>query len=46
MSIPSPLTIPDAKEALDYFLASGFDEVDTALIYQDGKTEPALGEQR
>ncbi|CAM9971771.1 unnamed protein product [Hapterophycus canaliculatus] len=44
MSIPEPLGAADAKEALEYFLAAGFDEIDTAILYQDGKTEETLGE--
>lgn len=43
MSIPEPLGAADAKEALEYFLAAGFNEIDTAILYQDGKTEETLG---
>lgn len=44
MSIPDPLNATDAKEALDYFLAAGFDKIDTAILYQGGATEATLGE--
>lgn len=44
MSMPDPLSVPLAREALDYFLAAGYDEVDTAILYQGGKTEVTLGE--
>lgn len=43
MSIPDPMDAGAACEALDYFYASGFNEVDTAIIYQGGKTEATLG---
>eukprot|EP00752_Nemacystus_decipiens_P002716 g2536.t1 len=44
MSIPDPLDAIAAQEALDYFLAAGFDEIDTAILYQGGATEATLGE--
>lgn len=43
MTIPNPLGKDATREALDYFLAAGYDEIDTALIYQEGKTEVTLG---
>ena len=43
MSIPDPLDAVAAQEALDYFLAAGFDEIDTAILYQGGATEATLG---
>lgn len=44
MSIPDPLDVATAREALDYFFAAGFDKIDTAIIYQGGATEVTLGE--
>lgn len=44
MSIPNPLDAPATREALDYFAAAGFDEVDTAIMYQGGNSERSLGE--
>ncbi|CAM9737568.1 unnamed protein product [Ectocarpus sp. 4 AP-2014] len=44
MSIPEPLDTAAAREALEYFHAAGFDEIDTAILYQDGATETTLGE--
>lgn len=44
MSIPVPLDAAATREALDYFAAAGFDEIDTAIMYQGGKSENALGE--
>ncbi|CAM9475110.1 unnamed protein product, partial [Sphacelaria rigidula] len=44
MSIPGQLDIAGARESLEYFLDAGFDMVDSAIIYQGGKTEMALGE--
>ncbi|CAM9765046.1 unnamed protein product [Ascophyllum nodosum] len=44
MSIPNPLNAAATREALDYFKAAGFDEVDTATMYQGGLTESTLGE--
>lgn len=46
MSIPNPLDASNAREAMNYFLAAGYDEIDTAILYQDGKTEMTLGEER
>lgn len=43
MSIPEPLDTATAREALEYFHAAGFDEIDTAILYQDGATETTLG---
>lgn len=43
MSIPEPLDTVAAREALEYFHAAGFDEIDTAILYQDGATETTLG---
>lgn len=45
MSIPGQLDIAGARESLEYFLDAGFDMVDSAIIYQGGKTEMALGER-
>ena len=45
MSIPNPLNAAATREALDYFKAAGFDEVDTATMYQGGLTESTLGER-
>lgn len=45
MSIPSPLGAAATREALDYFLAAGFDQIDTAIMYQGGKSESTLGEE-
>lgn len=44
MSIPVPLAAPATREALDYFAAAGFDEIDTAIMYQGGNSEKTLGE--
>lgn len=44
MSIPDPLDTAAARESLDYFAAAGFDEIDTAPLYQAGLTERTLGE--
>lgn len=44
MSIPDPMNAATAREALEYFLAAGFDRIDTAILYQDGATEATLGE--
>ncbi|CBJ32468.1 conserved unknown protein [Ectocarpus siliculosus] len=44
MSIPEPLDTAAAREALEYFHAAGFDEIDTAILYQGGATETTLGE--
>lgn len=46
MSIPDPMDEVAAREALDYFYAAGFNEVDTAILYQGGKTEAALGKDK
>lgn len=46
MSIPDPLDAGAAREALDYFHAAGFNKVDTAILYQGGKTEVTLGEEK
>lgn len=43
MSIPDPLKPDAARESLEYFLAAGFDEIDTAILYQEGATEETLG---
>ena len=45
MSIPNPLDVPATREALDYFTKAGFEEIDTAIMYQGGKSEGALGER-
>lgn len=44
MSIPNPLDAQATCEALDYFAAAGFNDVDTAIMYQGGKSESTLGE--
>lgn len=44
MSIPNPLDVPATREALDYFAKAGFEDIDTAIMYQGGKSEGALGE--
>ncbi|CAM9231442.1 unnamed protein product [Ectocarpus sp. 12 AP-2014] len=44
MSIPAPLDAEATREALDYFAARGFDQIDTAIMYQGGKSEATLGE--
>ncbi|CAN0046946.1 unnamed protein product [Pylaiella littoralis] len=44
MSIPVPLNAASTREALNYFSAAGFDEIDTAIMYQGGKSEKALGD--
>lgn len=46
MSIPNPLGAAAAQEALDYFSAAGFDEIDSAILYQEGATEATLGEEK
>lgn len=43
MSIPNPLDAPATREALDYFAKAGFKDIDTAIMYQGGKSEGALG---
>ncbi|CAB1096993.1 unnamed protein product [Ectocarpus sp. CCAP 1310/34] len=43
MSIPAPLDAEATREALDYFAARGFDQIDTAIMYQGGKSEATLG---
>lgn len=43
VTTPNPLDVSTTKEALEYFRAAGFDEVDTALLYQVGQTEATLG---
>lgn len=45
MSIPSPLDPAATREALDYFAKAGFEDIDTAIMYQGGKSEGALGER-
>lgn len=45
MSIPDPLDVEPAREALEYFLAAGFDQIDTAILYQAGATEASLGKR-
>ncbi len=45
MSIPNPLDAPATREALDYFAEAGFKDIDTAIMYQGGKSEGALGER-
>eukprot|EP00903_Cladosiphon_okamuranus_P012448 g11659.t1 len=44
MSIPNPLDVSATREALDYFAKAGFEDIDTAIMYQGGKSESALGE--
>lgn len=44
MSIPGQLDMAGARESLEYFLAAGFDRIDSAILYQGGKTEITLGE--
>eukprot|EP00904_Undaria_pinnatifida_P003317 jgi/Undpi1/12987/HiC_scaffold_7.g02651.m1 len=44
MNIPNPLDEGAARQALEYFSAAGFDEIDTAIMYQGGKTETTLGD--
>lgn len=44
-TIPEPLDKAAAQEALEYFLAAGFDEIDTAILYQAGATAATLGTQ-
>lgn len=44
-TIPDPLDKAAAQEALKYFLAAGFDEIDTAILYQEGATTATLGTQ-
>lgn len=44
MSIPNPLNEGATREALSYFREAGFDEVDTAIMYQGGTSEMTLGE--
>lgn len=44
MSIPNPLDEKSTREALEYFRAAGFDQIDTAIMYQGGKSEVTLGE--
>lgn len=46
MSIPNPLDEASTREAVNYFRAAGFDQVDTAIMYQGGKSEVTLGECR
>lgn len=46
MNIPNPLDEGAARQALEYFSAAGFDEIDTAIMYQGGKTETTLGKKR
>lgn len=43
MSIPAPLDAEATRESLDYFAARGFNQIDTAIMYQGGKSEAALG---
>lgn len=43
VSIPVQMDAEAALEALDYFHAAGFNEVDTAILYEGGKTEVTLG---
>lgn len=45
MSIPNPLHASATREALDYFKASGFDQIDTAIMYQGGLAESTLGKR-
>lgn len=45
MSIPNPLDVSATREALDYFAKAGFEDIDTAIMYQGGKSEGALGER-
>ena len=44
MSIPNPLDEGATREALQYFSAAGFEEIDTAIMYQGGKSETTLGD--
>lgn len=44
MSVPEPLNAVAAREALDYFLSAGFDQIDSAILYQEGRTDATLGE--
>ncbi|CAN0549815.1 unnamed protein product, partial [Laminaria digitata] len=43
MSMPDPMGAEAAREALEYFLSAGFDQIDTAILYQAGATEATLG---
>lgn len=44
MSIPNPLDEGATRQALQYFSAAGFEEIDTAIMYQGGKSETTLGD--
>lgn len=44
MSIPNPLDEASTRQAVEYFRQKGFDQVDTAIMYQGGKSEVTLGE--
>lgn len=44
MSIPNPLDEASTRQAVEYFQQKGFDQVDTAIMYQGGKAEVTLGE--
>lgn len=46
MGIPDPMGASAACDALDYFHAAGFNRVDTAILYQEGKTEVTLGKEK
>lgn len=46
MGIPDPMGASAARDALDYFHAAGFNRVDTAILYQEGKTEATLGKDK
>lgn len=44
MTFGPQVSLEDSKSMVDLFLNSGYDEVDTAYVYNEGETERILGE--
>lgn len=43
MSVPNLLDAAATRECLEYFLNTGFNEVDTSILYEKAGTEATLG---